>query len=246
MGGSVFRVFAFVVTLGTTLPVVGQGQQCGVKETAAIDKQACVSLPYTAQYKTTNVALQTNGSTITHESTEVKAADSAGRWMDATTRPAGPGSLTQVTHVDVADFVARTRSSWDVPGKLAIVTAMRPKCSTPRPRPVKPPAELLGTQSIHGIEANGRRVTWNIPAGAAGNTVPSVRTSETWFAAAPGLWTLLVRRISDSPRYKSTTELVNVTRAEPDPAIFRPPQGYEIVNKSEPPCPTESTNGEMK
>lgn len=246
MRRNVFRVFAFVLAVGTSFSVVGQGQQCRATETAAMDKQACVSLPYTAQYKTTSVGLQTDGSTITHESTEVKAADSAGRWMDETTRPAESGVLTQVTHVDVADFVARTRFSWDVPGKLAIVTAMRPKCSTPRPRPVKPPAELLGTQTIHGIEANGRRVTWNIPAGAAGKAAPLERTSETWFAAAPGLWTLLVRRISESPRYKSTTELVNVNRAEPDPALFRPPHGYEIVNKSEPPCPSDSTNGEMK
>jgi hypothetical protein len=232
--------------VATALPAVGQDRKCEATETAPMDKPPCVSLPYTAQYKTTSVASQTDGSTITHESTEVKAADSTGRWMDATTRPAGPEGLAQVTHFDVADFVSRTRSSWDVPGKVATVIAMGPKCSTPRPRPAKPPAELLGTQTIHGIEANGRRVTWNIPGRASGNAAPSVRTSETWFATAPGLWTLLVRRITESPRYKSTTELVNVTRAEPDPAMFRPPQGYEIVNKTELPCPAASTNREMK
>jgi len=148
--------------------------------------------------------------------------------------------------VDVADFVARTRSSWDLPGKVATMIAMRPKRSTPRPRPAKPPAELLGSQTIHGIEANARRVTWNRPAAASANAAPTVRTSGKWLAAAPGLWTLLVRPITESPRYKSTTELVNVTLTEPDPAMFRPPQGYEIVNKSEPPCPAASTNGEMK
>jgi hypothetical protein len=159
MCGSLFRIFAFIVGVATVLPVVGQGRQCEAAETAGTDKPTCASLPYTAQYKTTSVAFQTDGSTLTHESTELKAADSAGRWMDATTRPAGPEGLTQVTHVDVADFVARTRSSWDVPGNMATIIAMRPQCSTPRPQPAKPPAELLGTQTIHGIEANGRRVT---------------------------------------------------------------------------------------
>lgn len=239
------RVFAFTAAVAMAVPVLVSGLQCRPGETPEADKPRCVSLPYTAEYKTTSVVFQADGSTVTRESTEVKSADSQGRWMDATKDPAGSGSPKPVTHVVVADFVARTRSTWDVPGNVVTVTAMGPRCSTPRPRPVKPPAELLGTQTINGIEANGRRVTWNIPAGAKGNAAPSVRTSETWFAAGPGLWTLLVRSISESPHYKHTTELVNVTRAEPDPAVFRPPQGYEIINKSTSPCPTDSKS-EMK
>lgn len=96
-----------------------------------------------------------------------------------------------------------------------------------------------GAQTIDGIEAKGRRVTWNIPAGKGGHAEARVRTSETWVAADPGLWTLLVRAISHSPPSKITTELENVTRAEPDPALFRPPDGYQIVNRNAPPCPTE-------
>jgi hypothetical protein len=240
MWGRISDVFVLFAVAGLALPGSGQRKTCGTETTT--DNQECVSLPYKAQYKTTRMATQTDGTTITRESTEVRAADSAGRWMTATTQPAQSGTQTPITHVVVADFVDRTKSSWEVPGKQATVTAMGPKCSTRRVRTDKPPAELLGTRTINGIEANGRRVTWSIAAGQAGNDAPSVRTSETWHAAAPGLWTLLVRAVYDSPRNKTTTELVNLTRTEPDPAMFRPPQGYEIVNKSAPPCPT----GEVK
>jgi len=151
--------------------------------------------------------------------------------MNATTQPE-PKTQTTITRVVVADFVARTRSTWELPGKLATVTAMGSKCLIARARPPKPPAELLGTQTIQGIEAKGRRVTWNLPE-------EKVRTSETWFAAAPGLWTLLVRAVYDSPKSKVTTELVNIERTEPDPNIFRPAEDYEIVKNGAPPCPTE-------
>jgi hypothetical protein len=231
MGGNIQRSFGFLVVASLALPVLGQDRQCRATETAATNDQRCVSLPYTAQYKITRVTTQPDGAIISRESSEVRAADSAGRWMNATTQPE-PRTQTTITRVVVADFVARTRSTWEVPGKLATVTAMGPKCSIARARPSKPPAELLGTQTIQGIEAKGRRVTWNLPEG-------KVRTSETWFAAAPGLWTLLVRAVYDSPASKATTALVNIGRSEPDPNIFRPPEGYEIVKKGAPPCPTE-------
>ena len=236
-------VLAFIAAATLALPVSGKSQSCRTTETAASNHQKCVSLPYTAQYKITHLVKEPDGTTITHESTEVEAADSEGRWMTATTRPDQPEAQTSTTQITVADFVANTRSSWQVPGKMATVTPMH-RCSTTKVPRTKPPAELLGTQTIHGIEAKGRRVTWNRPAGEPGNAAAIVRTSETWFAAAPGLWTLLVRSISDSPRAKTTTELVNLNRSEPDPAMFRPPEGYEIVNQSVPPCPTESPNRE--
>lgn len=255
MRGSFHRVFVLFAVVGLALPALALDRECGTTENSAASETAstgvtatteaapasnksCVSLPYTAHYKITRVVTQADGTILTQESSQVRAADSAGRWMTASTQPAREGQ-TPITQVTVADFVARTRSTWEVPGTVATVTAMRPKCAIPRPRPAKPPAEMLGAQTIDGIEAKGRRVTWNIPAGKGGHAEARVRTSETWVAADPGLWTLLVRAISHSPPSKITTELENVTRAEPDPALFRPPDGYQIVNRNAPPCPTE-------
>jgi hypothetical protein len=82
-------------------------------------------------------------------------------------------------------------------------------------------------------------VTLNIPPGKGGHAEARVRISETWLAADPGLWTLLIRAINDAPGAKTTTELISVTRVEPDAAVFRPPDDYQIVNRGAPPCPAE-------
>ena len=63
----------------------------------------------------------------------------------------------------------------------------------------KPLIEDLGTDTIQGVEAHGRRITTTIPAGEIGNAAPLVRTRETWMAVAPTLQGLVVRENSDDP-----------------------------------------------
>jgi len=216
-------------------------------------------LPYTAEFKITRVQTLVNGSTITHESTQVIALDSQGRRMTATTDVPLLGNQTPITRVSVMDPVARTNSSWTVPGQKATVIQMpapgvsRTGCLTnmqvrlpdnrTQPERPKPVIEDLGTQTINGVEAHGRRFTTTTPAGAIGNDAPLVRTTETWTAIAPAsLRGLFVREVSDDPQSgKYTRELTNFTQAEPDASVFQPPEGYEIVNKPAPSsvCPGE-------
>jgi hypothetical protein len=40
----------------------------------------------------------------------------------------------------------------------------------------------------------------------------------------------VLTRTSDPRRGESTTKLTNISRAEPDPSLFQPPAGYEIVD----------------
>jgi hypothetical protein len=64
-------------------------------------------------------------------------------------------------------------------------------------------------------------------------------------AVAPALLGLLLREISDDPQSGRTTrELVRLDQREPDEATFRPPAGYEIVNRTteQITCPTEATS----
>jgi hypothetical protein len=104
-----------------------------------------------------------------------------------------------------------------------------PAASPPR---VKPVVENLGTETVNGIEAHGRRTRTTIPAGGIGNDAPLARTVELWTAIVPGLNGLLVREVNDDPRTgKTTRELTNLTRSEPDATVFQPPAGYEIVNR---------------
>jgi hypothetical protein len=57
-------------------------------------------------------------------------------------------------------------------------------------------------------------------------------TSETW--TSPDL-KITVRQITDDPRSgKVTTELTNITRTDPDPALFQAPEGYTVRDMSLP------------
>jgi hypothetical protein len=216
-------------------------------------------LPYTAEYKTTSIQTLASGITITHESTEVIALDSQGRRMNATTSVPLSGNQTPITRVTVMDPVARTNSSWTVPGQKATVMQMpapgasHTGCATstapvhlaPRPgvQRQQPTVEDLGTQTFQGVEARGRRMTTTTPAGAIGNDAPLVSTTETWTATAPGLRGIVVRNVTDNPQSgKMDRELTNFIQAEPDPSVFQPPSDYEIVNKPAlvSACPTQS------
>jgi hypothetical protein len=213
--------------------------------------------PYTAEYKITHVQALADGTTITRETTEVKALDSQGRRMTATTITSG--DRAPATHVIVYDPVARTQTTWHSPGKIAHVfkmstpgaehtcsTIMRddvPVASGPKS---KMTSENLGTASIQGVEARGRRYTTTIPAGAAGNDVPLVSTSEMWTALTVGLNGLLVRDIRDDPRSgKTTRELTSLSQNDPDPTTCQPPDGYEIVTKDSSGCQGETTTETM-
>jgi hypothetical protein len=249
-----------VCLVGLTLPGAGQAVRNRTTTISMASSAHAARLPYTAEYKTTRVQTLGDGTTITHESTEVTALDSQGRRMTATTTTATSGDQTPRTHVLVFDPVDRTNSSWSVPGKKATVThlpepgAARPSCSsstavsfervapTQPVQRVRPTVEDLGTETIQGIEAHGRRTTTTTPAGAIGNNEPLLRTSELWTAVDRGLGGLVVRQVSDDPQSgKMTKELTNFNQSEPDAAVFQPPFDYEIVSRDVPVASCPST-----
>jgi hypothetical protein len=104
--------------------------------------------------------------------------------------------------------------------------AFRPPCSITKP-PVK---EDLGTAVFEGVEAQGYRNTWTIPAGEVGNDRPMVRSGECW--RAPSVGGLVVHSVDNAPRSgKRTRDLVRMDLAEPDPSVFQPPADYEVTTE---------------
>lgn len=82
--------------------------------------------------------------------------------------------------------------------------------------------ESLGTQVINGINAEGTRDTRTIPAGAVGNEKPIVITSEIW--TSPELQVVVLSKRND-PRFGETVyKLTDISRSEPDPALFQLPE----------------------
>jgi hypothetical protein len=86
--------------------------------------------------------------------------------------------------------------------------------------------EDLGTQTIEGVSAQGKRETVTIPAGQIGNERPIEIVTETWFS--PELHTMVLRKHSDPRMGDSTYRLTDIKRAEPDASLFQPPAGTKV------------------
>jgi hypothetical protein len=86
--------------------------------------------------------------------------------------------------------------------------------------------EDLGTQTIEGVSAQGKRETVTIPAGQIGNEKPIEIVTETWFS--PELHTMVLRKHSDPRLGDSTYRLTDIKRNEPDASLFQPPPGAKV------------------
>jgi len=89
---------------------------------------------------------------------------------------------------------------------------------------VKPTTESLGSRVVEGVSADGTRTTTVWPLGSVGNDRELVATDEVWYSRQ--LQMNVLSKGSD-PRYgDTTTQLSNVSLAEPDPSLFIPPADH--------------------
>ena len=84
--------------------------------------------------------------------------------------------------------------------------------------------EQLANRTIEGVVASGVRRTTTIPQGAIGNELPIKIVSEEWTAV--DLDVLVLTDVNDPRTGRSTYKLSNISRADPDPALFKVPAGY--------------------
>ncbi len=111
---------------------------------------------------------------------------------------------------------------------MPVPRAVAPGAPDSMPRP-EIQSEDLGTQMIEGVMAHGHRTTQTWPVDSVGNDRPIVVVFENWFSDQLGM-TVLTK--SNDPRHgETTTALKNVSLAEPDPSLFQPPPGYQIVDE---------------
>ncbi|HEY3442555.1 MAG TPA: hypothetical protein VGK29_17480 [Paludibaculum sp.] len=86
--------------------------------------------------------------------------------------------------------------------------------------------ELLGKQTIEGVECDGTRETVTIPAGAMGNERPLVSVTERWVSAKLGLDVL--RKHTD-PRFGETNyRLTKIVQADQPRNLFEVPADYKV------------------
>jgi hypothetical protein len=210
----------------------------------------CTGLPYSA--KQTQIRIKAGADGTTTEQTQVQLI-----WRDAEdrTRTEAVGktpSGDEYHFITVDDPVARAHWTWSASPSAKKVVNVRPFTDKEGPAPCWVPTsqqesvkhflgsgvtlEKLPPTTINGVPVLGNRITRMFSSGADGNKHEFTQMTEFWISPDLGV---LVRHVLDDPRMgsKIITELSDVQRATPDPALFKVPKGYDM-RTIPPPAPT--------
>jgi len=209
--------------------------------------------PYSAQAVTETTQVLSDGNRIVRKTTSSIARDSMGRTRrEQNLDFVGPWATAgkPSTLVLISDPVAgsayalnsdshtaiKTPIGADMEGRLKIASRAKLDAERNGPGPVvistmtapqtAAKSESLGTQTIGGIQAEGKRITETIPAGKIGNDRDINIVSETWYS--PELQTTVMSKNSDPRSGEVVYTLTNINRSEPDPALFQVPADYKI------------------
>jgi len=218
---------------------MGPGDFAMVRAEFGISNKVVTGAPYSAQAVTQFTQALANGDHIQRTNTASIARDSQGRTrMDqslatvgALSAAAGGQARAIVIHDPVAgmsytlDPASHTARSTQLPAARQGAGSARPNARAPR-NLAAAKTDDLGTQVIQGVSAQGKRVTRVIPAGQLGNEKEIDIVSETWYS--PDLQVVVMSKTSDPRLGETTYQLSNVTRAEPDPALFTVPSDYTV------------------
>ena len=193
--------------------------------------------PYSADITNSLVQTLADGNTIQRTTTGKVARDAQGRTYVQENIKEGPLTSGPTTLIFITDSVAGYMYTLHPENNTA---TKRPFKAPSGQRPPGPPGmnrrpnhdnanvveSDLGTQSVGGVNAQGKNITRTIPAGAIGNAMPLVSKTENWYS--PDLQ-VVVKSVRTDPRIgESTYTLTNIQRGDPDPALFQIPQGYTV------------------
>jgi len=196
--------------------------------------------PYSGKSTTVKEKMLTDGTRTTETFVELLWRDAEGRTRKEFIRHAASGA--EYRSIIITDPVGGMYLKWDDNEETARrVASIWPV--TPAQRVTAPPSpvnqgkvetrpdfrnEILTPQDINGVYAVGSR--WNRTIrleGESSNRVIEV-TNELWIS--PDL-RIIVRHVHDDPQTgKETTDVTDVVRGDPDPALFQAPKGYQVVD----------------
>jgi hypothetical protein len=219
---------------------LGPGDFAFIRGEFGIANKVVQGAPYTAQAVTQFTRTLADGNRIQRTTTASVARDSDGRTRTERTLEAiGPlaasrshgGGKTVFINDPVAGISYVLDPNSHTVRQRPIASRGPRKGQAPREmrmlaRDAAVKSEDLGTQTIQGVNVQGRRATRTIPAGQAGNQLPIDIVSETWYS--PDLQAIVMSKTSD-PRFGETLyQLTNINRAEPDHALFVTPPDYTV------------------
>jgi hypothetical protein len=240
-----------LLTLCTSLTVLAQPPQGGrmgpgagrrPMGTGAGLGRTVTGAPFSAVEVRENTQTLANGNVITHKTETTIYRDSMGRVRTETTvtprQGAGQtGTETPHTIVTIHDPVAHITLELNSATKVAHEMRMPAqrgrggagataavRTAAANPNAVK---EELAMQTVNGVQASGTRVTRTTPAGARGNAQALQSVHETWIS--PDLKMAVMTKDTDPRTGTRITQLTNITRSEPDAALFAAPSDYKVV-----------------
>jgi hypothetical protein len=204
-----------------------------------------IGQPYSAVQVHRTVRKLADGTTISHQGHHGVARDAEGRVRVEMRMAQGQNGGPDTVMVFVLDPVAHTFTTWTTgpkANKTASVVKLpaerKPRVAaqarvggdSTRPQPIVT-TENLGMQTVQGLSVSDVRTTTIVPAGRSGNDAPITKTQEVW--TSPELKLVMKEQWNDPRSGERTIELDKFSQAEPDPALFHPPQGYEVKSALE-------------
>jgi hypothetical protein len=153
--------------------------------------------------------------------------------------PANSDQEPKRVEFTILDPVAHTRTTCTVVPSHCVVTGYHAP-TTFTLRPAGPfddgkrtlSRESLGSDTIDGINVVGSRETVSINAGVVGNSQPLATTREFWYSPDLQVNLSIIRK--DPREGTQVIRVIDLSRSEPDPAMFQVPAGFVVEGPSGP------------
>jgi hypothetical protein len=203
--------------------------------------------PYSGKETTVTVRMLADGTTSKQTSVQLLWRDAEGRTRRELIQHTVSGA--EYRSIVVTDPVAEVYVKWETgnPNARRVVSIwpITPGLRATTPAPSGSPGnaatvaasgvsrpdfqrETLTPQYINGVYAEGTRTTRTVRLEEDNGGRLIKVTNELWIS--PDL-KIIVRHILDDPRSGiSTTDVTDVVRGDPDPALFQAPEGYAVVD----------------
>jgi hypothetical protein len=191
--------------------------------------------PLLAVVDTQSALILKDGTTSNQKTLSAIARDRQGRIFNERRSmvPASDTEAPPILSIHIYDPQTRTNTFIDPRQKVAWQNTLnRPPSTAPPDKRSAPSSayvkeEDLGTRRMEGVECHGIRDTQTIPADEGGNGKEVVVVDEYWYSDELRLNMLVIHR--DPRTGEQTTTVTQVSRSDPDPAIFAVPSGYQII-----------------
>jgi hypothetical protein len=193
------------------------------------------NLPYTAHVVTTSFETLADGTRARREDKVIQMRDSQGRtrievFQDKDSNCCNHGKPDWINLY----IPLRHQFIQLFPGKTASVMTYSVPVPIHGQKLGKTTTESLGGRLINGIYAEGARITQVIPP-ENGRGADIVYVEEEWVSPDLKIIVLSKGTNTTNPGEETTTEIRELSRSEPVPALFVIPADYKIVNLNEGP-----------